>query len=695
MRPLFLPLALLALACSEPVDRVVVELFAERDADGNGSLTSEEFGVGPAVFAELDADGDGRLSAREAQASLDRWRRGPGRRGIEIPAGSRLLADRRYAADPGVTSDHQSLDLWRPEGGGPFPVVLVLHGGGWVIGDKAEPSTISNKVPFFNARGFALASANYRLSPGIKHPEHVRDVARAIAWIREHANEHDLDADRIVVIGHSSGAHLAALVATDPRWLGELGGGLDWIAGTILLDGTGYDLPKLMAEPTLDPRVREMVRAAFGNDELGWADGSPALQAGEDPAPVLLLHAAERALSTDQAEHFARSIRERGGVAYVTAVDHTHGSIDRDLGLPDAAVTEPVRRFVERRIGRPGTMLLDTPLGRISARLDHRRAPLTADNFHDHLLDGHLDDATFYRTVRDDNQPDTPITIDVIQGGLLGPDFEAELPFEPIAHETTDRTGLLHIDGAFSMARNEPGTAQTEFFVCVGGQPELDFGRRRNPDGQGFAVFGETLSGHDVIRAIHAAPADGQFHDPLIPIDFRAGYDDRNPALSPDGKWIAFDSDRTRDGRRRLFIVRPDGADLQPLLADALGMSHPAWSPDGKTLAFSWANEAGGSDISVVPFLLDYDPADVSVLPRRISAKGGVNDAPRFSPDGQWLAYRHDGEPWIARANGSDARPLDPDELAGWPIGGRVSTLAVDGHADLWLTRPRRRLTFD
>lgn len=107
-----------------------------------------------------------------------------------------------------------------------------------------------------------------------------------------------------------------------------------------------------------------------------------------------------------------------------------------------------------------------------------------------------------------DNQPDTEHRIEVIQGGVILNPKAKRLP--PIEHETTEATGLHHGDGAVSMARSQPGTAASEFFVCLGDQPELDRGGRRNLDLQGFAVFGRVVQGMDVVRAIHRQPADGQ-----------------------------------------------------------------------------------------------------------------------------------------------------------------------------------------
>jgi peptidyl-prolyl cis-trans isomerase A (cyclophilin A) len=115
------------------------------------------------------------------------------------------------------------------------------------------------------------------------------------------------------------------------------------------------------------------------------------------------------------------------------------------------------------------------------------------------------------------NQPDNDVKIEVIQGGLGW--IESDLRVGPIEHETTRMTGLLHVDGALSMARSEPGSATSEFFICVGRQSELDFGGRRNPDGQGFAVFGFVVEGMDVVRAIHRRPEKDQLLEPPVAIE--------------------------------------------------------------------------------------------------------------------------------------------------------------------------------
>lgn len=146
----------------------------------------------------------------------------------------------------------------------------------------------------------------------------------------------------------------------------------------------------------------------------------------------------------------------------------------------------------------PVRVRLDTDLGVILLELATDQAPRTVANFLRYVDAKAYDGGRFWRTVRLDNQPDKPVKIEVIQGGAASE--ERDLP--PVPLERTRDTGLRHRDGTVSMARGTPDSATNEFFICLGDQPELDFGGRRNPDGQGFAAFGRVLAGMEVVRKI-------------------------------------------------------------------------------------------------------------------------------------------------------------------------------------------------
>ena len=161
-------------------------------------------------------------------------------------------------------------------------------------------------------------------------------------------------------------------------------------------------------------------------------------------------------------------------------------------------------------------VLIKTDAGDITVELYPEKAPVTVANFLRYVKEDRFKGAAFYRTVTPENQPDNKIKIEVIQGGLFEDNSPQALP--PIQHETTKETGILHKDGVISMARNEPGTATSEFFICVGDQPSLDYGGMRNPDGQGFSAFGKVVDGMDVVRKIHQSPAEEQWLKPRIKI---------------------------------------------------------------------------------------------------------------------------------------------------------------------------------
>jgi peptidyl-prolyl cis-trans isomerase A (cyclophilin A) len=166
----------------------------------------------------------------------------------------------------------------------------------------------------------------------------------------------------------------------------------------------------------------------------------------------------------------------------------------------------------------PVRVVITTQLGEIEVEVDAERAPLTSKNFLRYVDARMYDGGRFYRTVttQPDNQPQNQAKIDVIQGGMAA-EREKEA-FPPVPLERTRDTGLRHLDGTLSMARDGADTATHEIFICIGDQPSLDFAGARNPDGQGFAAFGRVVRGVSVVRKIHASPADGQALKPPVRI---------------------------------------------------------------------------------------------------------------------------------------------------------------------------------
>jgi len=164
----------------------------------------------------------------------------------------------------------------------------------------------------------------------------------------------------------------------------------------------------------------------------------------------------------------------------------------------------------------PPHVLIVTGMGEIEVEVDAAHAPVTAANFLRYVdLGFYSNFGRFHRTVREENQQGSNIKIAVIQAGFEP--YRAQ-DFPPIRLERTSVTGLRHLDGTISMARDTPDNATSDFFICIGDQPELNYGGKRNPDGQGFAAFGRVVRGMDVVRKIQKEPARGQAFVPVIPI---------------------------------------------------------------------------------------------------------------------------------------------------------------------------------
>lgn len=256
----------------------------------------------------------------------------------------------RYANAPGAPATLQSLDLY-PVANRNAPLVVFIHGGGWRIGDKQNGAAGQEKATFFNAQGYAYASVNYRLSPDVKHPAHVEDVAAALAWLHDNAAAQGFDPNRIFIMGHSAGAHLAALVAVDPRWLARHGKPLSIVKGVILLDGAGYDVTR--QAPAVIARggfLGEMYSGAFGSNPAGWRDASPTLQIerGRAIAPFLIVHAS-RPDSTSQSRALAARLREVGVDARLyEARGYTHAQVNRRIGEQGEAVTREIMTAISR-----------------------------------------------------------------------------------------------------------------------------------------------------------------------------------------------------------------------------------------------------------------------------------------------------------------------------------------------------------
>ena len=240
----------------------------------------------------------------------------------------------------------QKLDFVPAAGAAKAPLLVFVHGGGWSIGDKRGAEAA--KAEHFTHEGWAFTSLNYRLVPGATVEQQAADIASALAWLRGHAAELGIDPDRIVLMGHSAGAHLVALVGTDTAFLARAAVPLASVRGEVLLDGAGYDVAKQMAAP--GNVVGPMYAAAFGHDPKRQAALSPTLQAAApNVGRWLILPIETRADSQAQSKALAAALTRAGASAQVTIVPgESHKSLNKGLGEAGDFATEAVDRFLAR-----------------------------------------------------------------------------------------------------------------------------------------------------------------------------------------------------------------------------------------------------------------------------------------------------------------------------------------------------------
>ncbi|MCA8991807.1 MAG: alpha/beta hydrolase [Planctomycetaceae bacterium] len=274
----------------------------------------------------------GMLSSCQAQRSEQPT---PTRRNVAYGEHNRLIG-----------GSATNLDVYRPKTNDITPVVIWIHGGAWKIGHKRG---VDEKPEFFNDRGMTLISINYRLVPEVAVATQAGDVAQAIEWVKQNAADLKIDPKRIVIMGHSAGAHLAALVATDESYLKAAGGDLSDVKGVILLDGSGYDVPRQIKEAP-SRIARDLYLEAFGDNVAVQQKLSPVnhVEKNKGIPPFLILHCASRVDSTAQSNSLGEGLREAGGKARVVACkDKTHTTINRELGIEGDQPTAEVAKFLD------------------------------------------------------------------------------------------------------------------------------------------------------------------------------------------------------------------------------------------------------------------------------------------------------------------------------------------------------------
>jgi arylformamidase len=251
-----------------------------------------------------------------------------------------VRADVPYGKD-----EKQRLDVYAPRDAKDAPIVVFFHRGEWSKGDKSEAAY---KPKFLNEHGIVFVSANYRLSPAVKHPAHINDVASAVRWVYDHAGEFGGSNKKIVLMGHSCGCHLVTLLALDPRYLAEVKLRPGDLRGVVAWSGGAYDLvAKVKAGGMYGPYIKQ----AFGDSEAAWRDASPVAHVGDaKPLPAFLFVSVVDKGKTDSklaAEKLAGLIRDAKGQATTKVIeDRTHTTANALIGTPNDATGAVLLEFV-------------------------------------------------------------------------------------------------------------------------------------------------------------------------------------------------------------------------------------------------------------------------------------------------------------------------------------------------------------
>jgi acetyl esterase/lipase len=252
--------------------------------------------------------------------------------------------------------ERQVLDVYSPKDAKNLPVVFWIHGGGWQTGDK---SSVQLKPQAFMDKGFVFVSTNYRLLPSVEIATIFRDIAKSIRWVHDHIAEHGGDPKRLLVMGHSAGAQLAALICTDDRYLNVEGVSLSIIKGCVPVDGDTYDVPAIIETAEARWKAHGLAKAKFGhrekfgNDPAKHKDYSAVTHVAKDKGipPILILYVSGHPDTTAQAQRFGNVLKENGlPVTLFGARETTHTKINADLGKPDDPATKALFEFVDKSL---------------------------------------------------------------------------------------------------------------------------------------------------------------------------------------------------------------------------------------------------------------------------------------------------------------------------------------------------------
>jgi acetyl esterase/lipase len=297
-----------------------------------------------AVFCQATLAGPllDAIKERRAERQQDSAASAP----LELPAGATAIKDLAYGP-----AERERMDVYLPAKPRNAPIIFMVHGGAWKTGDKDAQQVVANKIARWVSQGFIFVSTNYPLLPDTKPLQQAEAVAKALAMTQAKAASWGGSANHVIVMGHSAGAHLVALLAASPS-LAAAQGAKPWL-GTVALDSAALDVEKIM-----QARHMRFYDQAFGSDPAYWQQTSPNYVLASGAAPILAVCSTRREIACEQAQLFASHGAALGVSIGVLKQDMSHKEINQLLGTP-GAYTDAVEHFmagldidVAKRLGR-------------------------------------------------------------------------------------------------------------------------------------------------------------------------------------------------------------------------------------------------------------------------------------------------------------------------------------------------------
>ena len=257
----------------------------------------------------------------------------------QLPPGTEIIKDMSYGSD-----SLQKMDVYLPASPRNAPIMIMVHGGGWKRGDKGGTHMVTEKLNYWQPKGFIFVSINYRLHPTVDLPTMAKDVSTALALVQKKAPSWGGDPSRIIMMGHSAGAHLVAYISADPT-IASRAGARPW-SGTVVLDSAMLNAVEQMTNKPYKILSKKIYDEVLGTNPKYWEEVSPFHQLNSSNIPTYIVCSSTRKDACPQGYEFAKKAKSLGGQSAVLEQKMSHGEILGNLGKP-GSYTQSVDTFIQ------------------------------------------------------------------------------------------------------------------------------------------------------------------------------------------------------------------------------------------------------------------------------------------------------------------------------------------------------------